>query len=192
MYALRRAFAVGRGTGDMLMLVSDGSAEVNRRNRLRTHTQRCDLRHLHRRVVRERGWCSIESVSDGDYFRESFSRPLRAISLHPRYNSQNDKPFVCGGTDDKLRCCSHGCFLGESKSTTIDENDNGVFCVRWHGNCMAWATSNRIVLPTRGRRRCSECRPSAWMRPSAVLLPPRQAQRSCRVVIVIPALPRDS
>jgi LysM repeat protein len=151
MYASQRAIAVGTATGDILMLAADGSAELNTPSRLRKHDASiCDIcideECEYVGCVSEDGVVSIESVSGGDYFHESFSRPLRAISLHPRYKSQDDKPFVCGGKEGKLIYCSRGFFFGSRKSTTIDEKDGDIYCVRWHENCIAWATSNSIVL----------------------------------------------
>jgi hypothetical protein len=91
--------------------------------------------------VREDGVVSIESLSGGDYFHGTHSRPLRAISLHPRYKSQDDKPFVCRGREGKLftavEAASQPQAYDGRRYRACQREDEGVFQAAAHVPCLS-------------------------------------------------------
>jgi LysM repeat protein len=151
MFSSPRAIAVGTSTGEIFLLTADGLGVMNLGKDLTKHDtavkdicvdENCD----YVASVSEGGDLSIESTSGKDYYKQSFDRPLTSVTLHPQYRLQEDKQFVCGGFEGKVILSSRGFFFGNRKTVVLDEKDGKIYCVRWFGNCIAWATDSSIVL----------------------------------------------
>lgn len=150
-YVSSRAIVCGTSLGEILLLTADGVSRVSTDAELRTHESPvrdicvdsdCD----YVASVCEGGVLFIQNINSRDFYQQQFDRPLLTITLHPRYKYQEDKPFVCGGHEGRVVLSTKGFFFGNRKLTVLEDKCGRVYCTRWCGNNIAWATEHDIVV----------------------------------------------
>jgi vacuolar protein sorting-associated protein 41 len=92
------------------------------------------------------GVVSAQNIWDeSEFFRKEFDHPIQAVAIHPRYGLMDDRPIVCGGSD-KVLLITKTIFLGNRKTTTLQERQGKIHAIRWCKDVIAWANDRGITL----------------------------------------------
>ena len=145
--AYDRFIFVGTNTGLVVLLDAGGQEMFRFENHLDPITDICcDAKEEFFAVSDKAGVISAQNIFERhDFFKKEFDHPIQTIAIHPRYGSMDDRPVVCGG-GDKLLLITKGLFLGNRKTTTIQERNGKVHAVRWCGDLIAWANDRGVSM----------------------------------------------